>query len=56
MGLLGPLLMYMIFSLSNLATEWILRSPFAPVERGAEADLGGLKSAATGRKPTGIER
>jgi hypothetical protein len=37
MDSLGPLLMYMVFSLPNSVTECILRSPFAPVERGAEA-------------------
>jgi hypothetical protein len=51
MGPLGPLLMYMVFGLPNSATEWILRSPFAPVERGAEAGPGGPKGGGlkTGR-------
>jgi hypothetical protein len=56
MGPLGPLLMYMVFGLPNSATEWILHSPFAPVERGAEADPGGPKSSAAGQKPAGIGR
>jgi hypothetical protein len=56
MGPLGPLLMYMVFGLPNSATKCILRSPFAPVERGAEAGPGGPKSAAAGRKSVGIER
>jgi hypothetical protein len=38
----------MVFGLSNSATECILCSPFAPVERGAEACSGGPKSTATG--------
>jgi hypothetical protein len=54
MGPLDPLLMYMVFSLPNSTTEWIFRSPFAPVERGVEAGPRGLKSAAVGRKPAGI--
>jgi hypothetical protein len=56
MGLFDPLLMYIVFGLSNSATEWIFRSSFAPVKSGAEAGLGGPKSTATGRKPLGIER
>jgi hypothetical protein len=56
MGPLGPLLMYMVFGLPNSATEYILHSPFALVERGAEASSGGPKSVAAGRKPTGIGR
>jgi hypothetical protein len=56
MGLLDPLLMYMAFSLLNSATEWILRSLFTPIERGAEADPRGPKSMVAGRKPAGIGR
>jgi hypothetical protein len=56
MGPLGPLLMYMIFGLPNSAAECILRSPFAPIERGAEVGPGGPKSVEAGRKPTGIGR
>jgi hypothetical protein len=56
MGPLGPLLMYMIFDLTNSVTKWILRSSFAPVERGAEAGSGGPKSAAAGQKSVGIGR
>jgi hypothetical protein len=58
MSSLGSLLMYMVFDLPNSATEWILRSPFTLVERGAEAGPGGSKSAAAegggggGGKPT----
>ncbi len=40
-----PLLMYMVFGLPNSTTEWIFYSPFAPVERGAKAGLGGPKLA-----------
>jgi hypothetical protein len=54
MGPLDPQLMYMVFGLPNLAIECILRSPFAPVERGAEASPRGLKSAEAGQKPAGI--
>jgi hypothetical protein len=53
---LGPLLMHMVFNLPNSATEWILRSPFASVERGAEVGSGGPKSVAVGQKPAGIGR
>jgi hypothetical protein len=56
MGSLGPLLMYMVFGLPNSAAEWILRSPFVSVERGAEAGPGGPKSAVAGQKPVGIGR
>jgi hypothetical protein len=56
MGPLGPLLMYIVFSLPNSATGYILHSPFAPVERGAEAGPGGPKLAEAGRKPVGIGR
>jgi hypothetical protein len=48
--------MYMIFGLPNSTEEWILRSPFGPVEREGEAGLGGPKSAAAEQKPTGIGR
>jgi hypothetical protein len=54
MGPLDPLLMYMVFGLPNSVTKWILRSSFAPVERGAEAGSGGPKSAAAGQKSVGI--
>jgi hypothetical protein len=53
MDSLGPLLMYMLFGLPNSATEWILHSPFAPVERGAEAGPGGPKSAAGSENRSG---
>jgi hypothetical protein len=56
MGQLGPLLMYMVFGLPNSTTEWILHSPFAPAERGAEVGPGGPKLAAAGRKLAGIMR
>jgi hypothetical protein len=56
MGPFSPLLIYMMFNLSNSATEWILHFPFTPVERGAEVGPGGPKSAAAGRKPIGIRR
>jgi hypothetical protein len=55
-GLFAPLLMSMVFGLPNSTTEWILCSLFAPVERGAEADLRGPKLATTGQKPVGIRR
>jgi hypothetical protein len=44
----------MVFGLPNSTIEWILRSPFAPVERVVEAGPGGPKSAMAGRKPDGI--
>jgi hypothetical protein len=50
MGPLGPLLMYMVFGLPNSAEQCIRRSPFGPVERGAEGGLGESDSAATGQK------
>jgi hypothetical protein len=53
MGPLGPLLMYMVFGLSNSAEQCIRRSPFGPVERGAEGGPGESDSAATGRKSAG---
>jgi hypothetical protein len=51
---LDALLMYMVFDLPNSTTEWILCSPFAPVERGAEVGPEGLKSTAAGQKPVEI--
>jgi hypothetical protein len=48
MGPLSPLLMYMVFGLSNSAEQWILRSPFGPVESGGEASPRGGKSEAGG--------
>jgi hypothetical protein len=56
MGPLVPLLMYMVFGLLNSATECIPRSPFSPVERGAEAGPGGLKSVEEGKKLSRIGR
>jgi hypothetical protein len=53
MGPLGPLLMYMAFGLPNSAKQSIRRSPFGPVERGAEGGLGEGDSTATGRKSAG---
>jgi hypothetical protein len=53
---LGPLLMYMVFGLPNSTEQWILRSPFGPVESGGEAGPGGGKSVVAGQKSTGIGR
>jgi hypothetical protein len=56
MSPLGPLLMYMTFGLPNSAEHSIRRSPFGPVERGAEGGPGEGDSAATGRKSAGFGR
>jgi hypothetical protein len=56
MSPLDPLLMYMVFGLSNSTTQCILHSPLAPDERGTETSLGGLKSAEADQKSTGIGR
>jgi hypothetical protein len=53
MGPLGPLLMYMAFGLPNSTEQSIRRSPFGPVERGAEGGPGEGDSAATGQKSVG---
>jgi hypothetical protein len=56
MGPLYPLLMYMAFGLPNSAEQSIHRSPFGPVERGAEGGPGEGDSATTGRKSAGFGR
>jgi hypothetical protein len=56
MGPLYPLLMYMAFGLPNSAEQSIRRSPFGPVERGAEGGPGEGDSATTGRKSAGFGR
>jgi hypothetical protein len=45
---LRPLLMYMVFGLPNSATECILHSPFAPIERAVETGPGEPKLVAAG--------
>jgi hypothetical protein len=45
--------MYMVFGLPNSAEQCIRRSPFGPVERGAEGGPGESDSAVTGQKSAG---
>jgi hypothetical protein len=50
MSPLAPLLMYMVFGLPNSAEQWIHRSPFGPVEGGAEGGPGESESQASLQK------
>jgi hypothetical protein len=50
MSPLDPLLMYMVFGLSDSTEQLIHHSPFGPVESGGEAGPGGRKSVRGGVK------